>query len=95
MPSFIFQVASTAIALAAMHLPTATAAPVNLELLRSHASANTEASYAQARAAPANTIEVRQYHNIHPVMRTMSRDEYYFSTVSEACDIYSNITDTS
>jgi len=82
MPSFIFQLASTAVAFAALQLPSATAAPINMETLNMHRSIDTEVMPVQARTPPASTIEVRQFHNIYPVMRTMSRDQYYLSTVS-------------
>jgi hypothetical protein len=82
MPSFIFQLASTALAFAALQIPSATAAPVDVKVLDMHRSLDAEALDAQSHIAAASTVEVRQFHNVYPVMRTMSRDEYYFSTVS-------------
>lgn len=87
MPSFIFQLASTALAFAALQIPTTTAAPVKIETINIHRSLDAEALAAQLHAAAASTVEVRQYHNIFPVMRTMSRDEYYFSTVSSLSSV--------
>lgn len=79
MPSFIFQVATAAIALATM-APAATAAPIDITMLsKSHI---VQASDVSTHAFPASNVEVRHYHNLYPVMRTLSRDEYYLSTVS-------------
>lgn len=79
MPSFIFQVATAAIALATM-APAATAAPIDITMLnKAHI---VQASDVSTHAYPASNVDVRHYHNLYPVMRTLSRDEYYLSTVS-------------
>lgn len=82
MPSFIFQLAGTAIAFAAMQIPSASAAPLDLEAIKTHRHIDANALASKSRAPSASTIEVRHYHNIYPVMRTMSRDEYHMSMVS-------------
>ncbi|KAK9893320.1 hypothetical protein P389DRAFT_22371 [Cystobasidium minutum MCA 4210] len=80
MPSFIFQLATTAIALATtMRAPGATAAPIDIRLFNDNIHAIQAAGSSIHHTS--NSAEVKHYHNVYPVMRTLTRDEYHLSAI--------------